>query len=332
MAHDRKLLALAREELEKIRRDNEAETVRREQEIYSKIDGFELLDRKMRSQMTSLVSLTVKKPQNFEGQIDAIMTENLELQQQKIQLLTDAGYPEDYLEPVVSCKKCRDTGRVNGEMCDCLQRLYNRKVTENLSALMLSGNESFDNFDLSRYSSVYDVNFGNSPSQLMAYVFGRCREFSEVFPSEARNLLLYGGTGLGKTYLSACIAKDVSSRGYSVCYESASAALGAFERQQFSKDPDEASDAAAKVKRELDCDLMILDDLGTEVVSSVTLSALYTLINTRLMSKKSLIINTNLSPDELAGKYSEQICSRIDGCFEKLVFIGEDIRRNKKSL
>lgn len=329
MAHDGKLLALAREELDAIRRENAAEEVRREKEIYSKIVGIDLIDRKMRSQMTSLVSLTLKKPADLEKQIEAIREENLELQEQKAQMLKDAGYPEDYLEPIVSCRKCGDTGRVDGRMCECLQKLYNRQVTRNLSSLMLSGDESFDNFDLSRYSSIYDVNFGASPAQLMSYVFGRCRDFAEDFPSAERNLLLYGGTGLGKTYLSACIAKLVSDKGCSVCYESASAALGAFERQQFSRDPEEAAEAAAKVRRELDCDLMILDDLGTEVISSVTVSALYTLINTRLMDRKATIINTNLSPDELALKYTDQICSRIEGCFEKLVFIGEDLRRKK---
>ena len=332
MAHDGKLLARARAELERIRSANEAEGLRRKNEIYEKIDGIELIDCRMRAQMTELVRLTLKKPVDLKEQLGKIESENLELQARRAELIMEAGYPEDYLSPIYSCEVCKDSGMRNGKICDCLQKLYNNEVTRNLSSLALNGDESFDNFDPSLYSNMYEPSIGMSEAEYMSLIYKRCRGFVEKFPDKCGNLFMYGDTGLGKTYLSACIAKEISARGCSVCYDTAVSALGAFERQQFSKNPEEAELAGAKVKRELDCDLMILDDLGTEVITSVSISALYTLINTRLTERRPLIINTNLTPEALRIKYTDQICSRIEGCFEPLQFIGSDIRKIKRGL
>ena len=161
----------------------------------------------------------------------------------------------------------------------------------------------------------------------MAVVFAGCRKFADRFPDVSSNLLLRGGTGLGKTYLSACIARVVAEKGYSVCYDSASTALEAFERQKFSRNPEEAEAASVRVKRMLSCDLMILDDLGTEMVTPMSVSALYTLINTRLNEHRRTIISTNCSDEELSRRYTPQICSRIQGEFLELPFYGTDIRR-----
>ena len=144
------------------------------------------------------------------------------------------------------------------------------------------------------------------------------------------NLLLQGGPGLGKTYLSACIARVVAEKGYSVCYESAAAALEAYEAHKFSRDDDLLESAARRVRGMETCDLMILDDLGTELVTSVTTSALYTLINKRLIAGKKMIISTNLSDEELRRKYSAQISSRLLGEFQALPFVGRDIRLLKR--
>ena len=164
----------------------------------------------------------------------------------------------------------------------------------------------------------------------MTSVLHHCRHFAENFPSYASNLLLRGGTGLGKTYLSACIARVVAERGYSVCYDSTAIALEAFERQKFSRSPDEAEAATVRVNRMLSCDLMILDDLGTEMITPMSTSALYTLINTRLNNDRLTVISTNYSEEELERKYTPQICSRIQGEFKLLPFYGEDIRMLKK--
>ena len=152
------------------------------------------------------------------------------------------------------------------------------------------------------------------------------RKFADNFPNVSSNLLFQGGPGLGKTFLSACIARVVAEKGCSVCYDSAVSALEAFEKQKFSRDPDEADAASARVRRMLDCDLMILDDLGTEMVTPMSVSALYTLINSRLAAGRRIIISTNCTDEELARRYTPQIYSRIAGEFVRLPFAGRDIR------
>ena len=160
----------------------------------------------------------------------------------------------------------------------------------------------------------------------MKQVFTAAKYFAENFPEGSQNLLFQGGTGLGKTFLSACVARAVADRGYSVCYDTAAAVVGSFEAQKFAHD----EEADARVRRMLSCDLLILDDLGTEMPTPMAASALYTLINTRLAEGKKTIISTNLSFDEMERRYSAQICSRIRGAYERLPFVGRDIRLIRK--
>ena len=152
------------------------------------------------------------------------------------------------------------------------------------------------------------------------------KAFAEQFSPASGNLLFQGGTGLGKTFLSACVARAVAARGYSVCYDTAAAVVGSFEAQKFSRD----EEADARVKRILSCDLMILDDLGTEMPTPMADSALYTLINTRLNEGKNTIISTNLRDGELQKRYGAQICSRLFGAYERVPFVGRDIRMLKR--
>ena len=147
---------------------------------------------------------------------------------------------------------------------------------------------------------------------------------------EAGEPLLQGGTGLGKTYLSACIARVVAGAGYAVAYETAASALDAFECAKFQRSSADGEAAAQRVEQYLGCDLMILDDLGTEMITAYSTSALYTLINTRLTRKKATIISTNCSNEELQKKYTPQILSRIAGEYQTLPFAGRDIRQIKK--
>ncbi len=330
MEHDGVLLARARDILNSDKQKNNAEQQRRISLIYRLIPEIEQIDRTLRSHMATVVRLTLSKPVDLKEQILILQNRNLELQKRRAELLISKGFPADYLDEIFSCIKCRDTGYVNGILCECMERRYNREMTKELSGLLRDGEESFDRFDLSLYSDLPEPNSGISPRTAMATVFSHCKYFAESFPSYTSNLLLRGGTGLGKTYLSACIARVVAEKGFSVCYDSASSALEAFERQKFSRDPGEADAAAARVQRMLSCDLMILDDLGTEMVTPMSLSALYTLINTRLSEGSRMVINTNCSDEELERRYNPQICSRIHGEFLELPFYGTDIRLLKR--
>lgn len=328
MSYDGKLLARARDELERLRGENAAEHERRQALVYRRVPEIAELDAAMRSEMIMLARLTVSRVPDLKERLAALEKENLDMQARRAELLTTHGFSADYLDPIYSCPLCRDTGVLSdGDMCQCLKTQYNRAVTEELSSLLRHGNESFDKFKLDLYPAEFDAHYGVIPREAMGKVFEICRRFAENFPNVSSNLLLQGDTGLGKTYLSACIAREVSNKGLSVCYDSAAAALDAFEQQKFSRDSEQGQLAAARVKNMLECDLMILDDLGTEMNTPMALSALYTLINSRLVSGKKMIISTNCTDEELSRRYSPQICSRIFGEFVRLPFAGRDIRQ-----
>ena len=323
MALDGKLLARARVKLADIHEANLQEQENRLRRIYLRIPEIESIDAQLRSHMTELVRLTISRDEMLKARLEALEKENLELQARRTELLVGNGYAEDWLEPIFSCPHCRDTGYIDGKICSCLRRLYNKELTDELGVLLRSGDECFDNFDLSLYG---ENRFA------MEFVFNTCRAYANEFSQSSMNMLFQGGTGLGKTFLSACIARVVAEKGFSVCYDTAVSALEAFEMRKFARDIEAADKASVKVSRMLDCDLMILDDLGTEMTTSVSVSALYTLINTRLVNGKTTIISTNLTDDELRRRYTPQICSRIDGEFTKLPFMGQDIRKIKKEI
>ena len=330
MPYDGKLLAQAREALEQRRADNAAEQQRRLSLVYARDPEIEQIDLRLRRQMAELVRLTVSRAPDLAEKLELLKRDNLELQAERAERLTALGRPIDWLDEIVSCPICRDTGMDGAQPCRCLKKLYNQALTKELSALLRHGDESFERFDLSLYDEQPLEGSTVSPRFAMERIFAQCRKFADSFPEVSSNLLFQGGTGLGKTYLSACIARVVADKGYSVCYDSAASALEAFEAQKFARDPETAEAASARVRRMMDCDLMILDDLGTEMVTSVTVSALYTLINSRLNAGKKTIISTNCTDEELLRKYTPQICSRIKGEFLRLPFVGWDIRLLKK--
>ena len=327
MAYDGKLLARARSALEARRADNQAEHESRVRTVYARVPEIRQLDQQMRRQMTELVRVTIAGGADMPEKLERLRRDNLDAQARRAELLVEHGWPIDYLDEIVSCPRCRDTGVYEGQPCECLVRLYNRELTRELSTL-LRGDESFARFDLALYSDAPNES-GTVPREVMRRVKAACEKYAENFPNVSSNLLFQGGTGLGKTYLSACIARVVANKGYSVCYDSAAAALETFERQRFSRDADTAEAAAARAERMLSCDLMLLDDLGTEMVTSLSTSALYTLLNTRLVNGRRTVISTNLTDEELRRRYPQQICSRLEGEFLHLPFVGKDIRLMK---
>ena len=332
MAYDGRLLARARNELDKIREANREEQQRRRARVYARLPEVESIDAALRSHMAELVRLTISRRPDLKERIEELKERNLEMQQRRTELLRRGGFTADYLDEIYACPLCRDTGIYRGEVCSCLDRLYNREMTRELGTLMRRGDESFERFDLRLYPAEPDPVLHVVPRETMALTYAACRRFGENFSPASPDLLFQGGTGLGKTFLSACIARTVADKGFSVCYESAAAALDYFETAKFSRDTEEGEAAGLRVRRMQDCDLMILDDLGTEMVTPMSQSALYTLINTRLVRGKKTIISTNLSSEQLQKRYSPQICSRIAGEFTALPFVGKDIRLIKKGV
>ena len=260
----------------------------------------------------------IAKKKNVGQEVEKLKQTNLEAQAMIKNLLLSNGYPEDYLEIQYNCPDCQDTGYCNGEYCSCFKKLYG-----NLSANEMNKNSqiklsSFDTFSLSYYTgSDYDV---------MKRIFEFTKEYARNFRSTGGSILMFGRTGLGKTHLSLSIANVVLSKGYSVIYDSAINILRKIEREHFGRD--NSNDTLSLI---LDCDLLILDDLGTEMTTAFTVSALYQLINTRLTGGKKTIISTNLTVSDISARYSAQIASRIGGEYLPMQFYGEDIRMLKNS-
>ena len=327
MAIDGKLLARARDRLSEIRQQNQDEALRRQSLVYSRSPKIKALDKDIRALMLEVVGAALGSAGRGMDEIEA---ESLEKQARRAEELVRLGYDSSYLDEIYSCKKCRDTGMLGSNICSCLMELYRLEQAKALSDLPGLGGESFDKFDLKWYSSAIDPAAGESPRQRMERILATCRAYAGSFGENSVNLLFRGGTGLGKTFLSACIARAVSEKGFSVVYDSALSILEAFEAQKFYRPGEENADAASRVRQILSCDLMILDDLGTEMLTSFSVSALYNIINTRLIRGKKTIISTNLSPEELRRRYSAQIVSRLEGEYLALDFIGRDIRMLKK--
>ena len=206
-------------------------------------------------------------------------------------------------------------------MCECLTELCRQEQKKELSVLNV-GKESFEQFRLDYYSQQIDPELGFSMRAVMEKTFKTCRSYALTFSERSPNLLFSGGTGLGKTFLSACIARTVANNGYSVAYESAAHLFSNLERAKFGGDEEQRQN----VSKYTACDLLIIDDLGTEMGGQFTTSALYTLVNDRILSGKPTIISTNLNTEELARRYSPQIASRLRGDYLRVAFVGEDIR------
>ena len=323
---DGKLLAVAREEKEDIRRRAVREDRRRHELAYGKIPALRQVD----AQLAALVARTAAAAVGGGQDLDALRRESLELQAQRAELLVEGGWPIDWLDGAWSCPKCRDTGYVAGRMCSCLRELYDRAQARELSALMKLGNESFGTFDLGFYDDRPDPVSGVAPRAQMETVFGICYDYALGFAKSHMNLLFRGGTGLGKTFLSACIAREVASQGYSVVYETAVDAARAFERERSFREDETSAGAREQLRRMTECDLLILDDLGTETLSDPVRSGLYNLVNSRLAARRRTVISTNLTAGEMARRYPPQLMSRLEGEYQVLSFVGTDIRLLKK--
>ena len=325
MAVDGKLMAKARERLAEIKAKNEAESEERLLLAYTRLPRLREIDGELRSVMGQVISASLRKGETARQAIDRADRRSLELLAEKTELLVAEGYPADWLDGVYSCRACRDTGYTDrGEACKCLLRLYEEEKNAYLSSIPGHEGDSFASFSLDYYPG--------ADREIMAMTLESCRDYAMKFGPSSGNLLFRGGTGLGKTFLSGCIAKAVSDKGYSVVYETAGDAFAAFEDRKFSRDLAAAEAAGERVRRILDCELLILDDLGTEMTTVFTHSALYNIVNSRLAAGKKTIISTNLSAEEMAARYTAQVLSRISGEYDTVPFRGRDIRAIRKEM
>ena len=322
MAYDGKIMrrAIARMEADKQRRAEEF--ARRRESLYRAEPRLQDIEQQLRSTMSKIIAGALQHGTDPLPAIRVIRDENLDLQRQRAELLLAMGYPMDYLEEKAACDKCNDSGFCGDKVCSCLQKYYNAQQKKELSQLLDLGNQSFDTFSLDWYPTRVNERTGVSIREHMEHIFESCSNFARHFEKTGGNLLLTGATGTGKTFLSACIARAVADKGYSVIYETATHLFNKLEQAKFNP-TEESRYEAAKLNS---CDLLIVDDLGTEMPGQFVTAALYSLLNDRLLQNKSMIISTNLNVDEMAKRYSPQIASRLYGGFNRLTFVGEDIR------
>ena len=254
--------------------------------------------------------------------IQAVRSRNEELLQAKRALLVSHGFPADYTEIRYECPICQDEGFFEFKICSCMKKKLIEAAYESSGMAELLATQSFENFDLSYHAD------DPQTAHHMKRVYDICRAYAKEFsPTVCSNLLFMGGTGLGKTHLSTSIAREVIDGGHDVYYTTMTNLIADFEMQKFGHSS--GGDSGLGTGQYFDCDLLIVDDLGTEIINQFTATVLYNVINTRISRKKSTIINTNFSRDELRTRYADRITSRLFGEYRIIPFVGRDVRMGK---
>jgi DNA replication protein DnaC len=248
---------------------------------------------------------------------------NLKAQAKRKELLKNAGFPEDYLEVKYTCEICKDTGYNKEFYCQCYRKLIRDVARQELGINSPLKKCTFETFRVDKYPDVVDSVIGINQREHMRNCYEYCREYALNFTTNSTGLYMYGKTGLGKTHLSLAIANEVINKGYDVYYGSIQSIMDKLEAEHFGRLPREDS-----IKEDiLTCDLLIIDDLGTEFLTQFTIAELYNILNSRMLSSLPTIISTNLDMREIAEKYTQRVASRIMGSMEAVYFCGKDIRQ-----
>lgn len=331
MPRDAKIMS---EALHRFQADKERRNARLErltEEIYRRVPAVERIDRELRGTAARIVAAAFSEGGDPEKALEQLAAGNLALQRERAELLVGAGYPYDALDGEPECALCRDSGFLpEGEPCRCLMAYYTQEQNRRLSKLLDLGNQSFETFSLDWYSGEVWPEYGRSPQENMKMIREICGDYARTFPRCRGNLLFTGAPGLGKTFLSACIARDVSARGFSVVYDTAGHVFQQFESGKFGRENPFEEDPDREVNRYLNCDLLIMDDVGTEMLTSFVQSAFYRIVNDRLVNRRKTVLSTNLPMTELERRYGMAAASRIRGEYQMLRFFGEDIRVLKR--
>lgn len=320
MGYSREIYASAEHVLAQRKKDAEEAAQKRKTAFYRRCPDAEKIERIISSTAIAAAK-AVLTGRNAKEQLLQLKRSNQRLQQEYARLLQEAGYAPNYLEPRYGCEECGDTGYVDGRMCGCMKKLLREESYRRLNALTPLSLSTFESFRLEFYSAVPEGEDKKSPRAQMEGVFANCRRYAESFSLAHPSMILQGGTGLGKTHMSLAIANEVIRKGFGVVYCSVNNLITQLEREHFGRDEGDTE------KTLLECDLLILDDLGTEFRSSFSVAEIYNIVNTRLMMQKPTIISTNLSFDELQERYSERFASRILGNYARNTFVGRDNRQ-----
>jgi len=320
MAYSAEIVKRARARLAQAKEDRESENRQHLAQAYARVPRIREIDMELRRTMAQAAQAAFLQGSDGRELLEKARLENLELQQERA-ILAKENFEEGFLDDSPICENCGGSGYVGTNMCECLLELCRQEQKKEITILS-GGKESFAQFRLDYYPDRIDPKYGASPRTIMERNFQYVRRYALTFSPASDNLLFVGGTGLGKTFLAACVARAVADRGYSVVYETASHLFSKLEQAKFSPNEDNRREAEKLTA----CDLLIIDDLGTEMPGQFTTAALYSLLNDRLLDGKPMLITTNLNKDEMTRRYSPQIASRIYGGFIGKSFVGEDIR------
>jgi DNA replication protein DnaC len=325
MAYPREILEQSRAELAARRqRSAEARAARRAQ-VARRVPEALALEREIASTSARLAQ-AVLSGEDVGAKVDEIRRFNLSSQQKLRSLLALHGFAPDALESIPSCAACRDTGVAGGQTCDCVRQLRRALMYDRLGASAPVDTYGFDRFELRWYPEQAGGSSQVSPRAIMTKTFSECLRYAKTFSIGSPSLLLTGGPGLGKTHLSLSIAHTVIERGFDVLYVPFLTLLGRLEAARFGRGGEEYADS---LQAPLSCELLILDDLGSEFSTSFSTSVLYDILNSRQLAGFASVISTNLSEQELKARYGERIHSRLFGGCRVLPFLGEDIRLQK---
>ena len=324
MPYKREIFEKAQEILDKRRNQAEAKNTA----VTMMFENTEPLYREYKNEMIASVKEAIKaiemSPEKAVLFIEEQKARNLTAQQNTKKLLEKHGLPEDYLEVKYYCPECNDTGVCGTKLCSCHIELLKELAYEEAGKKSPLRICTFDDFKLSYYSDKPERAGDISPRERMTEILDFCKSYAEGFDTKSPSVLMHGQTGLGKTHLSLAIVGTVIGLGYSVLYNSAQNFFRELQNERFGK-----SGSSAFENMMLECDLLVIDDLGAEFSTSFTVSALYNIINTRINTGLPTIISTNLSLTEIEKQYTNRISSRIIGEYSLLYFEGKDIRQIK---
>ena len=297
---------------------------KRYQEVIRIIPEIEQIDKEIASNGIAYAKLALTNNQISATELDAA---NQVLVRQKRQLLVAHGFPTDYLSPIYNCSDCKDTGFIDGEKCHCFKQAIINFLYEQANLGHILKSENFDHFRFDYYADDQkDPYLRLTPRENIEHIVKDCQKFIASFEDRYDNILVYGNTGVGKTFLVNCIAKEILDMSYTVVYLTSFQFFDIMEKHTFSRSLEEKTEASHQFEHIFDCDLLIIDDLGTETVNSFIASQLYQCMNERHLHKKSTIISTNLSFDDIKNRYSERVFSRIVSNYKPFKIIGTDIR------
>lgn len=322
MAYSPKVMETAKKRFNDRKEENKRAYDDRHVEICKKIPEYGKLELELAGTMTESIQAMAEKKEDSKEIVRRAMVHNQEIQANMERLLEEHGYPRNYMSPIFSCPKCRDSGTTEYGWCECFTNLVKAAAAEEFNKSSLLELCGFDDFKLSYYSDSDATKMGKSSRDIMGSNLKVCRDFAENFTGKGKGLLITGKTGLGKTHLSLSIAKELIERGFSVMYNSAPSILSMLEKESYGKSDTDLMPLLTT------CDLLILDDLGTEYKSDRYPTFLYEMINTRQARMLPIIINTNLDVNGITERYQGKLCSRILS-LDILIFSGSDNRFQK---